>query len=428
VTRFGAWGYEQAEAEIKAEDEAKRARPFSTWKDNEESALICVNAAPHSVSDIPPRPWAYGDFLLFGEAGAIGAVDGGGKSAQAVVIALSMITGQPLLGERVWRKGPVAIISYEDDATEWQRRIAAACMHYGLDYETMIVSFYFISRPGGRVSFAAHSLDGSVRFPDGDAVVQQLKDIGAAMLIIDPYNHCHMLEDGNSNALMAQVASEIARVAQQSGVAALILHHLRKGSTGIVDDLMGATSLRATFRACRILQRMTEEEAEKLGLPRRQAWRHSKIAGNKENYAPPPDTAVWYRLESVALGNCSDLYPDGDNVQVTTTWSPPSPFAGISMKTIKAIFDSIRVGAGNGEFYSPTRRAKRWVGDLLIELADKSADDAARIVKAWIENGVLIKEDYVSPERRMKVGRVILNESKVAEILKPAWSTSGTDE
>jgi hypothetical protein len=389
--------------------------------------LICANSAPRRIADIPPRPWAYGHFLLFGEVGAIGAVDGGGKGAMAVVIALSMITGHALLGERVWRQGPVVIVSYEDDATEWQRRIAAACLHYNLDYEGLIESFYFISRPAGRVSFAARNHDGSVQFPHGDTIVQRLKDVSGALLIIDPFNHCHALEDGNSNVLIAQVAGEIGRIARESGAAGLVLHHLRKGSTGVADDLMGATSLRATFRACRILHRMTEDEAEKLGLSRKQAWRHSRIAGSKENYAPPPELATWYRFESVPLGNPSYLYPDGDSVQVTTTWSPPSPFAGISLETTKAIFESIRGGAGNGEFYSPDRRSKRWVGAVIIKATDKSAENAGRVVRAWIEDGVLIKDEYDSPERREQVGRVILNEGKAAEILSPLcrWSEAG---
>jgi hypothetical protein len=150
----------------------------------------------------------------------------------------------------------VIVVSYEDDAIEWQRRIAAASLHYHLDFEKLIASFYFITRPGGGVSLAAYSHDGSIHFPDGDTIVQHLKDVCAALLIIDPFNHCHGLDDGNSNVLIAQVAGEIARIARQSGTAALVLHHLRKGSTGAADDLMGASSLRATFRACRILRRM----------------------------------------------------------------------------------------------------------------------------------------------------------------------------
>ena len=90
---------------------------------------------PIGRQNIPPRQWAYGNYLLFGKTAVLGAVDGGGKGAIATVMLLAHIFGQPLLGEKIWRHGRVAIITYEDDETEWHRRIAAACVHYQLDYE-----------------------------------------------------------------------------------------------------------------------------------------------------------------------------------------------------------------------------------------------------------------------------------------------------
>jgi hypothetical protein len=382
------------------------------------SVIRCEHAQPHSIERIPPRRWAYGTLLLFGDASVIGAVDGGGKGALATVIALSMTTGKELLGERVWRSGPVAIITYEDDEIEWRRRIAAACLHYKLDYEKLITRFHFIDRPRGRVRLAAPSPNGTV-FPDGDAIIVNLKRIGAVLLIIDPFNHAHSLEDGNSNALIAQVAGEAARIARESTVALLALHHLRKGSTGSPDDLMGATSLRATFRATRILQRMTEGQAEKLQLPRNEAWRCSSVAGSKDNYAPPPQRATWYRLESVSLGNPDPLYSDGDNVQVTTLWAPPSPFANIRFDAIEQIFDAIRLGPGDGEHFSPDVRADYWVGQPIAQIAHKSDNEADGIVNAWIENNVLIKGQYRSPKQRKFRTDVVLNEAKAAEILAP---------
>jgi hypothetical protein len=41
----------------------------------------------------------------------------------------------------------------------------------------------------------------------------------AAMLIIDPWNHVHGFADGNSNALMAQVAGEVNRIASETSAA-----------------------------------------------------------------------------------------------------------------------------------------------------------------------------------------------------------------
>jgi hypothetical protein len=363
---------------------------------------------------------------LFGEAAALGAIDGGGKGAMAVAIALSMITGRDLLGERVWRTGPVGIVTYEDDQVEWERRIAAACLHYNINYEAVIGSFHFFTRPGGRISFAAMGPHGVV-FPDGDAIIAHLKRIGAALLIIDPFNHAHQLEDGNSNVAIAKVAGEVGRIARESGAAALVLHHLRKGSTGIADDLMGATSLRATFRSCRILARMTENEGKDLQLPRGQAWRHSRIAATKANFAPPPELATWFRLESVKLGNGDELYQDGDSVQVTTRWTPPSAFEGLALDTIAAIFADLRAGPGNGQFYSPDKRAKSWAGIVIVKVGGKSEKEAGSILNTWIKNGVLIKDRYEN-DHREEVARVTLSETKAAEILGALYTKPETDE
>jgi hypothetical protein len=395
---------------------ARNADGGADWTDDGD--LICTAAAPHGICDIPPRPWAYGKFLQFGEAQAIGAVDGGGKGAMAVVIALSMITGRPLLDEHVWRKGPVAIIAYEDSEIEWRRRIAAACIHYKLDYESVIGSFYFIRHPGRNVSFAARGPSGNIVLPDGNVIVESLIGCGIVLFIIDPFNHAHSLEDGNSNALIAQVAREIARVARQSDTACLVLHHLRKGATGDPDDLLGALVLRATFRAVRILMRMTKEEANRLRLPQKQAWRYSRVAGTKANYAPPAERSTWYRLESVDLGNPGGIYSEGDNVQVTTTWTPPSAFEGVSLEEIADIFAKLRTSPGEGLRWSPDCRSNQWAGHPIAEITGKDDKEVARIVDAWVETTVLIKEKYKHPKSRRDQACVTLNEGKAAEILE----------
>ena len=152
---------------------------------------------------------------MFGEAGALGGVDGSGKGQHAVAISLSMVTGRPLLGERVWRTGPVTIISYEDSEMEWRRRIAAACLHYGIDYESVVTSFHFVSRPQGRVSFASNGARGGVNFPDGNAIIQHVTANGSVLLIVDPFNHAHGLLDGNNNALIANVGYEYEPVCER---------------------------------------------------------------------------------------------------------------------------------------------------------------------------------------------------------------------
>ena len=391
--------------------EARVNRAVSALEDSNLPTLQHSGLDPVTQEQLPARPWAYGHFLMFGSVGVIGAVDGSGKSAIAVVMALAVITGRPLLGEKIWRSGPVGVVTYEDDEMEWHRRIAAACCHHDLDYASMLPGFRFIRKPGGRVSFASMTPGGTV-FPDGEAIVEALHEIGAALLIIDPFNHAHDLDDGNNNAMIAKVAGEMMRIAQASKAAVLVLHHLRKGASGQADDLMGATSLRATFRSARILSRMTEDEATKLGIVEN-AWRYIRIAGTKENYAPPPDKATWFKLVSVPLNNASEVYPDGDSVAVATVWTPRLMFEGMDAAVFGAVFATLRQGN-----YSPNRNAKNtpWAGGVPMKTGGRSESEAKRIIAAWLEHGLLTKATYYHQNSRHMVEKVVLDEAKVAEI------------
>jgi len=72
---------------------------------------------------------------------------------------------------------------------------------------------------------------------------------------------------------------------------------------------------------------MTPAEAEKLGLD--QHWRNFYVDDGKANMAPLGERK-WFKLASLELGNCTDLYPKGDNVGVVTTWKPPNPLEGVT--------------------------------------------------------------------------------------------------
>ena len=414
--RFEAAGMSTHGAERPAPDQHRRGDP----REHEDVASAVLPLTP--ICEIPPRPWAYGHFLLFGSAGVIGALDGGGKGAIAVVMALAMITGQALLGETVWRPGPVAIVTYEDDVTEWHRRIAAACLHYDLDYETVLGNIRFIYRTGGRITFGRHG-EHEVEFPDSAGIIKQLSDLGAVLLIVDPFNHAHALEDGNSNTLIARVAGEMTRIAHETNCALLVLHHLRKGANGTPDDLMGATSLRATFRSCRILARMTSELAKDMNIE--DPWRHIRIAGSKENYAPPPEHGTWYRLVSVPLDNATGIYPDGDSVAVATPWTPRRAFEGMDAAILTAVFDKLRSG-----IYSPAKQVRKrpWAGKVLTEIGRRSDRDAGKIIAAWIESGVLVKGTQYDPDSKNEVSIITVDDAKVTNFLAEYKDIAGPPE
>jgi hypothetical protein len=368
-----------------------------------------------AITEIMPRQWAYGRFLLFGTAAVIGALDGTGKGYIAVAVMLAMITGRDdILGDHVWRKGPVAIVTYEDGIEEWQRRFAAACLKHGEDYETVMQSVRFVVKSGGRVVFGQNTRAGII-FPDGDSIVRQLKAGGFALLLIDPFNNAHALDDGNNNVAVAAVAAEMSRIAHAAHVAVLVLHHLRKGAVGDPDDLMGAIMLRANFRSCRIFQKMTPEEAGQLGLPPKEAWRYIRISGTKENYTIPADKAVWFKLETVPLENGVDLYPEGDHMGAAVTWAPPAMFEGMNAFELHAVFAAVDA--------KPHAKAKQatiipWVGQALIEAGNRTETQASAIVKAWEKSKTLVPGEPYKGTNRSDIQTLRTNPARVAEILR----------
>jgi AAA domain len=377
-------------------------------------------ATVRPITAIPPRKWAYGRFLLFGSAAVIGAVDGAGKGMIATAMALAMITGQPLLDEKVWRTGPVAIITYEDDQEEWERRFASACLHYQLDYETMMKSVAFLHKPGGRVTLAERTKDG-LEFPDTARIVHFLQAHDFVLLIIDPFNSAHAMEDGNNNVAIAAVAQEVTTIARGGNVAALVLHHLRKGSTGNVDDLLGATSLRANFRCCRIFQVMDEGTAIGFDLPAAEAWRYLCVAGTKENYAPPPAERMWFHKESLDLNNPAGIYTHGDNVGAIERWTPPAAYQGMDHGKMKGVFDALAA--------QPHAKSKRaitipWAGKPLIN-AGRSEAQATKILADWLQSATLIQGEPVEGAGRHPIQTVRPDPTKVAGILAGLAAAGG---
>ena len=172
----------------------------------------------------------------------------------------------------------------------------------------MCQSFYFITSPRSQITFAARLAsprsDSKIGFPDSEAVIRHLKVIKPALFIVDQPGACARTQKFQRHD--RPVAGEISRISAETGATALVLYHLHKGSTGEIDDLMGATALRSTFRSTRILARMTRDEAQGFKLPPAEAWRYSRIASTKENYTPhlsepPTPQASLLRVRSPPL-------------------------------------------------------------------------------------------------------------------------------
>jgi hypothetical protein len=343
------------------------------WAEWQRRRVLPLTAEPASLPDpaaIPAREWLYGTRLIRRFVSVLAAPGGVGKSALALGIAVALATGKSFLAERVHHSMPVWVLNLEDPLEELHRRVAALMRLHGLPRESLDGRRFLHSGRTRRLTMAALEVQGTgIAHPDRSFVIDACLAAGIGLAVVDPFVKSHRLDE-NSNAQVDAAATAWAEVAEATGAAILLVHHVRKGGLaagggGDIDAARGAKSLTDAARSACLLSVMTEEEARSLVVPERERWRHVRLDDAKANLAPRAETARWFRLETVALGNASADYPNGDQVAAVTTWTPPSPFRGPSAADCNRALDLIAAGPGAGMAFSAHRTgrsAERWAG------------------------------------------------------------------
>src|ERR1700731_1362060 len=114
----------------------------------------------------------------------------------------------------------------------------------------------------------------------------------------------------------------------------------------------------------------------------------------KVNIAPATDTK-WFELIGVRIGNQTETYPHGDEVQVAVPWTPPDTWAGLSSVALNAALTDIDAGLESGERFSGAPSAGKRAAWPIVQrhCPDKSEPQCRDIIRTWIKNGVLIEEE-----------------------------------
>ena len=383
------------------------------------------------LSAIKPRPWVYGRELVRGFVSVLGSPGGTGKTAFVVAVALSIATGRSLrsrmTGVDIYKaghkQGPVGLYNREDPADEMDRRIAAALKHYRIDFEEVADSVYVDSGRDRPLVISRRMLDGTlVKAPIVVDLVAELKRRDIRLLVIDPFVQSHDAEE-NRNEEMNTVMAAWGQVANDAKCAVWLIHHFRKGGqSGDAESFRGAAAIQGAARVMSTLSTMSAEEASKLGVEDSERWQYIRRDNAKANMAPRSADAEWYRLASVPLENGDDEYPLGDSVQVAEPWAPPSPWDGIPWAMIVRMLDKIDAGPEPGEFYAAAKQANHWCGQVVMQTAQRQEGQAATIIKAWIDSGVLVKSTYKSPARKNADSSCVrVDRTKVAEMRRAIY-------
>jgi hypothetical protein len=339
---------------------------------------------------IPRRRWLYGRHYVrsfISETVAPGAYR---KSSLAIVEALAIVTGRPLLGVTPDERVSAWYWNGEDPAEELQRRIVAAALRYAIDPTNIERRLFVDTGRKTRIVIAQQTRAGAVvARPVVDAVIATIKDNEIGLMIVDPFVASHRVIE-NDNPAIELVAATWAEIADVTGCAIELIHHARKtgGAEITVDDGRGGSALLAKVRSARTLNGMTEDEAARAGVEDKRSY--FRVQNGKTNLSPPSDKAEWYRLESFDLGNGSDGQP-GDSVGVVTRWTWPDAFDGVTVSDLRAV--QVAIAAGR---WRENAQAKDWAGHAVAKVLKLDATNKAHrakiagLLKTWKSTGMLV--------------------------------------
>jgi hypothetical protein len=362
----------------------------------------------------PPRHWLLANQFCRKFLSGLLAPGATGKTALRTLQALSLATGRDLCGQHVFKRCKVLMVSLEDDQDEMKRRIAAACIHHGID-RADLKGWLFLAAPKG---FKLAEVNNKGARQIGILEKMLRKTIEARkpdIVMLDPFIKLHALEE-NDNGAMDFVCDLLVQLAIEYDIAVDAPHHTKKGQlvAGDADAGRGASAARDAGRLIYTLTRMSEDEAKAFGVKVEDRPRYVRLDSGKVNTAPPSGEATWFKLIGVPLGNGNAEYPNGDEVQTLVRWHPPQTWDGLSSVQLNAALTEIDAGLPNGQRCSNDGNATDRAAWPIIQrhCPDRTEHQCREIIKVWIKSGLLIKERYEDPVVRKACNGLRVDHSK----------------
>jgi hypothetical protein len=362
-----------------------------------------------------PRGWLLGNSFCRCFVSSLQGDGGVGKTALRYLQMLSLAAKRALTGEHVFQRCRVLIVSLEDGPDELRRRLLAARLHHKIGLPD-IEGWLFIAAIG-RAAGKLVAPDNQGRPVVSDLAAKLEQTIIARridMVLLDPFIKTHAVNE-NDNRAIDEVAQVLNDLCEKHYIAIDVPHHMSKGPAdpGNANRGRGASSLKDALRLVRTATVMTAEEAQSLGVSEADRRRLFRVDDAKLNVAPVSE-AKWFKLVGVNIGNATDLYPAGDNVQTVELWKPPGLFTDISVPDLNAILDKIEVGLSDGNRFSDAKNVadERAAWHVIKKHCGKDKGPAKRIIKAWTESGLLFHKNYTNPVTRKDVAGLWVDNAK----------------
>jgi hypothetical protein len=392
---------------LRAVDSARRK--FGQEEEWEDGAQPPSELGEHDAGDDigppPPRGWLFGNTFCRKFLSSLLGDGGVGKTALRYAQYLSLAVNRALTGEYVFERARVLIISLEDDIEELQRRMLAAMIHHGID-RADLKGWLFYAAPGAAagklmtVDRAGRALRGRLAASIEAAIIKHNIDLVA----IDPFVKSHSVPE-NENSIIDEVAQVLTDLAARHNIAIDSPHHISKGPAepGNANRGRGASAMVNAGRLVFTLTTMSSEEAKAFGIAEIDRKQFVRVDSGKVNITKAAGEAKWFRIVGVRLGNVTELYPYGDEVQTVEPWKPPEVWGDLSIDLLNQALTQIDAGLPDGNRYSDSShtREERAAWRLITTLAPNKTEAQAReIIKTWVKNGVLVRRDYRDPKQR----------------------------
>lgn len=343
------------------------------------------------TAEIPKRQWVYGRHLIRRFVSLDVAAGGVGKSSLKIGEALSMASGRDFYDKglpegalRVW------MWNLEDPHDEIERRLHATAQRFKIKPEHIGDRLYVDSGRDQPLVIATEGPNGAMIVrPVVEALITEMIEREIDVLQIDPFVSSHAVSE-NDNSAIDVVAREWNVVAERTGAAINLVHHVRKqnGAEATADSARGASALIGKARSVLVYNRMTEEEAAKLNVKPEERFFYFRVDNDKANLAPP-ERGDWYRMNNEDLAN-------GDHVGVACSWTPPDAFAGVTTSHLRQFQRVVSEGR-----WRKDGQAKAWVGHALAPILDLDMSEkrnkarGRQLIDRWIREGVLeVVMDY----------------------------------
>lgn len=264
----------------------------------------------------PPRPWAYGNFLMYQAVTGIAAPPGVGKTTFSfqlgIAFGLDMTFGTwaPAIGGG----GKVWLYNGEEPKDELKRRFIAACAEMGVQESVVAPRFAFNSGLNQRLNFLSiDSRSGEItRSPDVDIIKQNIIDHEIKLFVIDPLIEFHNVkEDTEGFHAMGAILREIAHDCDCS---VLFFHHTPKASNsdnaaGDMNALRGGGPIVGVARFVGTMFNMTAKDAEEYGVPIKERYRYVRFDDAKANMTLVGNVPQWWAKLGISIDNATGLRP-----------------------------------------------------------------------------------------------------------------------